>query len=89
MYQCKEDFDNAQHNLNHILLQTHRYFLPTYLASISALRRFGLSNNVTISNELTLRDCSNSVIDFKVVPVSKISSIISTSLFSIEALKSF
>jgi hypoxanthine-guanine phosphoribosyltransferase len=33
-----------------------------HLASISALRRFGLSNNVTISNELTLRDCSNSVI---------------------------
>ena len=46
-----------------------------------SLRRLGLSNKVTISKELTLRDCSNSVIDFKVVPVSKISSIMSTSYF--------
>src|SRR5699024_11869894 len=46
------------------------------LASISALRRFGLSNNVTISSEFTFLDSNNSVIDFKVVPVSKISSII-------------
>ena len=65
-----------------------RNFLPTYLASISALRRFGLSSNVTISSELTLRDCNNSVIDFNVVPVSKISSMIRTSLFSIDEPKS-
>ena len=55
---------------------------------MSALRRFGLSNKVTISNELTFLDCNNSVIDLSVVPVSKISSIINTSLFSIEEPKS-
>ena len=52
-----------------------------------ALRRLGLSNNVTISNELTRRDSNSSVIDFNVVPVSKISSKITTSLPFIYELK--
>lgn len=87
-YQYKVSFCNAHHNPIHIRLRIHLGFLPTYLASISAFLRFGLSNRVTISNELTLRDSNNSVMDFNVVPVSKISSIMSTSLFSIDEPKS-
>ena len=48
-----------------------------------------LKGSVMFMADLIKRIDTHLAIDFKVVPVSKISSIISTSLFSIEALKSF
>ena len=53
-YLHMEDYGNIPHNLNHSQPQTHLEFCDRHIfASISALRRFGLSNKVTISKELT------------------------------------